>query len=129
MVFHVLDRGVARMQVFDADLVERAEEWRWGSLWRRCSAQTEEEAILTTSPVELPNAWVERLNRADNEKELKALRRSVRRRRAVWRARMATAHSETPWPGVRLSVIGKDRPDVFVVQAGADYPAEVSILL
>ncbi|MGA2616748.1 MAG: hypothetical protein ABSF26_04005 [Thermoguttaceae bacterium] len=28
-----------------------------------------------------------------------------------------------------LSVIGKDRPDVFVVQAGTDYPDEVSILL
>jgi hypothetical protein len=29
----------------------------------------------------------------------------------------------------RLSAIGKDRPDVFVVQAGEHYPAEVSILL
>jgi hypothetical protein len=28
-----------------------------------------------------------------------------------------------------LAAIGKDRPDVFVVQVGADYPAEVSILL
>ena len=29
----------------------------------------------------------------------------------------------------RLSAIGKDRPDVFVVQAGENYPAEVSILV
>ncbi len=28
-----------------------------------------------------------------------------------------------------LAAIDKDRPDVFVVQAGADYPEEVSILL
>lgn len=28
-----------------------------------------------------------------------------------------------------LAAIGKDRPDVFVVQAGADYPEEVFILL
>jgi len=28
-----------------------------------------------------------------------------------------------------LAVIGKDRPDVFVVQAGAKYPDEVFILL
>ena len=28
-----------------------------------------------------------------------------------------------------LSAIGKDRPDVFVVQAGVDYPDEVFILL
>ena len=27
-----------------------------------------------------------------------------------------------------LAAIGKDRPDVFVVQAGTDYPDEVSIL-
>jgi hypothetical protein len=28
-----------------------------------------------------------------------------------------------------LTAIGKDRPDVFVVQAGTDYPDEVFILL
>jgi hypothetical protein len=28
-----------------------------------------------------------------------------------------------------LAAIGKDRPDVFVVQAGADYPDEVCILI
>ena len=28
-----------------------------------------------------------------------------------------------------LAVLGKDRPDVFVVQAGASYPDEVFILL
>ena len=28
-----------------------------------------------------------------------------------------------------LAAIGKNRPDVFVVQAGADYPDEVVILL
>jgi hypothetical protein len=28
-----------------------------------------------------------------------------------------------------LAAIGKDRPDVFVVQAGIDYPDEVVILL
>ena len=28
-----------------------------------------------------------------------------------------------------LAAIGKDRPDVFVVQVGADYPDEVFILL
>ena len=28
-----------------------------------------------------------------------------------------------------LAAIGKDRPDVFVVQAGADYPDKVFILL
>jgi putative transposase len=64
-----------------ANLVERAEQWRWGSLWHRCQAAAGEKAILTACPVELPADWVERVNRADNEKELAALRRSVCRGR------------------------------------------------
>jgi putative transposase len=64
-----------------ANFVERAEQWRWSSLWRRCRAGTEDKAILTACPVELPSDWVERVNRADNEKELEALRRSVLRGR------------------------------------------------
>jgi putative transposase len=64
-----------------ANLVERAEEWRWGSLWRRCQAGAEEKSILTACPVELPSDWVDRVNRADNEKELESLRRSVCRGR------------------------------------------------
>jgi putative transposase len=81
--------GVGR----NINLVERAEQWRWSSLWRRCRAGTEEKAILTTCPVELPNDWVERVNRADNEKELEALRRSVHRGRPYgtpqWQRRIA----------------------------------------
>jgi hypothetical protein len=46
MVFHVLNRNVARMQGF-----------------------------------EMPADWIERVNRADNEQELEALRRSVQRGR------------------------------------------------
>jgi putative transposase len=64
-----------------ANLVERAEQWRWGSLWRRCRGGIEKDTILTRWPVELPADWIERVNHADNEKELEALRRSVRRAR------------------------------------------------
>jgi putative transposase len=76
-----------------ANLVERAEQWRWSSLWRRCRGIAEEKAILTTCPVELPNDWVERVNLADNEKELEALRCSVHRGRPYgtpdWQRRIA----------------------------------------
>jgi len=93
-----------------ANLVERAEQWRWGSLWRRCRAGTDEKAILTACPVELPNDWVERVNRADNDKELEALRRSVRRGRpygaSEWQQRIAkrlgleSAYRSAGRPGV-----------------------------
>ena len=64
-----------------ANLVVRAEEWRWSSLWRCCQGSSEDRALLTAWPVDQPADWIERVNRADNEKELGALRRSVQRGR------------------------------------------------
>jgi putative transposase len=64
-----------------ANLVLRAEEWRWSSLWRRFLGGLEEKAILAAWPLSVPGDWLERVNRADNEKELEALRRSVQRGR------------------------------------------------
>ena len=58
-----------------------AEEWRWSSFWTRCCGSAEEKAVLAEWPLELPRDWVERVNRADNEKELDALRCSVQRGR------------------------------------------------
>ena len=64
-----------------ANLVVRAEEWRWSSLWRRCRGTAEDKAVLAAWPLEVPEDWLERVNRADNESELEALRRSVQRGR------------------------------------------------
>jgi putative transposase len=64
-----------------ANLVERAEQWQWSSLWRRCQGTAEEKSILADWPVELPGDWIERVNRAENEKELAALRQSIQRGR------------------------------------------------
>jgi len=76
-----------------ANLVVRAEEWRWSGLWRRGRGNAEEKGVLTAWPVELPADWIERVNRADNEKELEALRRSVQRGRPygtpTWQRHMA----------------------------------------
>jgi len=76
-----------------ANLVRRAEKWRWSSLWRRGFGTTEEKSLLTAWPVERPAHWVARVNRADNERELAALRQSVQRGRpfgaAAWQKRIA----------------------------------------
>ena len=58
-----------------------AEEWRWSSLWRRCRGTAEDKAVLAAWPLEVPEDWLERVNCADNESELEALRRSVQRGR------------------------------------------------
>jgi putative transposase len=64
-----------------ANLVLRAEEWHWSSLWRRCRGGTNEREVLAQWPLDMPTDWLDRVNRADNDKELEALRRSVQRGR------------------------------------------------
>ena len=62
-----------------AGLVERAELWRWGSLWRWVQAIEPAPKLLTAWPIpRLPN-WVDRVNAAVNEKELEAIRQCIRR--------------------------------------------------
>ena len=68
-----------------ANLVSRAEDWQWSSLWRRWCGSVEEKSVLAKWPLDLPKDWVERVNRADNEKELQALRCSVQRGRPYGR--------------------------------------------
>jgi len=60
-----------------ANLVDRAEKWRWSSLWHRVH-QTE-VPWLSEWPVAVPNHWVELVNETETEAELEALRRSVKR--------------------------------------------------
>lgn len=64
-----------------AKLVERAEEWHWGSLWRRAQGDPKLTAWLSDWPVQRPRDWVARVNRPEPASELEALRLSVRRGR------------------------------------------------
>jgi putative transposase len=62
-----------------AGLVRRAEQWRWGSLWRRSQADGNAPLVLHEGPLALPEDWKAEVNRAQSEAELTALRRSVAR--------------------------------------------------
>lgn len=62
-----------------ADLVQRAEDWRWSSLWRRLRGTPEEQSLLSKWPVPLPKDWLRYVNRPQSEAELTALRRSLQR--------------------------------------------------
>jgi putative transposase len=100
-----------------ANLVDRAEAWRWSSLWRRCRGASAEARIMTTCPVELPSDWVERVNRADNAKELEALRRSVQRGRPYgtpdWQDRVAKRLGlESAYRPVGRPGIGRNRMSI-----------------
>jgi len=60
-----------------ANLVERAEEWRWGSLWRRQFGTTVQRGLLSEGPLPLPGDWVQRVNEPETPDELEAIRNSV----------------------------------------------------
>jgi putative transposase len=76
-----------------AGLVERAEQWRWGSLYRRVYGTPEERAVLAESPVPLGRLWRDHVNKPQNDAELAAIRRCVARGRPFggerWRSRAA----------------------------------------
>lgn len=64
-----------------ADLVARAEEWRWCSLWRRGRKDSQASAFLSEWPMERPRNWVARVNQPETAGELEAVRTSVQRGR------------------------------------------------
>jgi len=77
-----------------ANLVEKAQDWRWCSLWRRDHPEVVDDVpALATWPVPRPSHWKRLVNRPQNKKEIEALRASVRRGRpygsAVWQRRVA----------------------------------------
>ena len=74
--FLTLCRYVER-NALRANLVQRAEHWRWSSLWHRVHAT--QVPWLTAWPVALPTDWTEHVNAPQTESELAAIRHSVQR--------------------------------------------------
>ena len=58
-----------------ANLVSRAEPWRWSSWWQR--TQATQVPWLSEGPIALPGQWTEHVHDAQTENELAASRRSV----------------------------------------------------
>ena len=77
-----------------ANVVRRAEDWRWGSLWARRQGREELRAILSDWPLERPRDWVRLVNEVMNERELEKLRACIARNRPYggeqWQADVAT---------------------------------------
>ena len=61
------------------NLVRRAENWRFGSLWRRVHGTPESRQLLSDWPLARPRSWLQYVNQPQSEAELEAIRRSVQR--------------------------------------------------
>ena len=76
-----------------AKLVDRAEEWRWSSLWRRVQRDPKLVEFLSEWPVERPRGWVKWVNGPDKAADLEDLRCSAQRGRPfggeAWVVRIA----------------------------------------
>ena len=62
-----------------ANLVDRAEDWRWGSLWGRRRNADGDRPALAAWPIDRPRDWTARVNRPFGPKEEEAVRRSIER--------------------------------------------------
>jgi len=71
-----------------ANLVERAEDWRWSSLWWRVQSKVDDPTFLNEWPVPKPPEWPEVVSQPQNEAELAALRVCIARGRP---------YGPTPW--------------------------------
>jgi putative transposase len=76
--FYTVCRYVER-NALRANLVERAEDWCWGSLHRWYKGGVKEKSLLATWPMRRLANWVEEVNAPQTEAELSALRRAVNR--------------------------------------------------
>ena len=68
-----------------ANLVGRAEDWRWGSLGVPRTKDDADRAALTPWPIDRPRDWTDRVNRPFGPKEEEAVRRGIQLLGGVWR--------------------------------------------
>lgn len=80
--FFVVCRYVER-NALRAKLVDRAEDWRWGSLWRWLQKPEPDPQLLSPWPLPRLPKWVERVNEPLTTKELDAVRLSAQRGRPL----------------------------------------------
>ena len=60
-----------------AKLVKRAEDWQWGSLWRRERGTSKRKKLLSEFPIELPHDYLKLVNTIPDEEFLGTIRMSV----------------------------------------------------
>ena len=76
--FYTVARYVER-NALRANLARRAEQWRWGSLYRWLRGSAEDKELLAAWPVSRKSKWGDHVNAPQTAAELAAVRRSVQR--------------------------------------------------
>ena len=76
--YYTLARYVER-NALRGNLVRRAEQWRWGSLYRWLRGSAEDKQLLAPWPLARQPRWVEHVNAPQTEAEMAAIRRSIQR--------------------------------------------------
>ncbi len=94
--FYQVIRYVER-NALRANLVGRAEDWQWSSLWIREFGDADHRKLLSAWPVRRPRDWAEHVNQPINEKELQAIRRSCNR---------GTPYGSQAWVGKMVKKFG-----------------------
>jgi len=108
--FYTLCRYVER-NALTAQVVQRAEDWRWGSLWARRHGSEELKSILSGWPIAMPRNWVAHVNAPMTDKEADGVRTSILRNRPygseVWQRQQADRL------GLLHTLRGEGRPKAF----------------
>lgn len=73
-VFKYIERNAVR-----AGLSDFAETWKWGSAWRRTYGSTEQQRLLSTSPVPLPQNYFHWINMLEKTEDIDKIRNSVKK--------------------------------------------------
>ncbi len=80
--FFVVCRYVER-NALRSGLVQRAEDWQWGSLWRWLQKPEPDPKLLSRWPLARLPGWIERVNEPLSKQELAAVRLSAQRGRPL----------------------------------------------
>jgi putative transposase len=76
--FYTVARYVER-NALRAGLVRRAEQWRWGSLYRWLRDAAADKELLAAWPQSRQRGWVDLVNAPQTEAEIKSVQRSIQR--------------------------------------------------
>ena len=76
--FYSATRYVER-NALRANLVRRAEQWRWGSLFRWQRGAAEDRELLSAWPLPRKSGWLAHVNAPQTEAEVTAIRKSIER--------------------------------------------------
>lgn len=88
--FYTVCRYVER-NALRAGMVDRAEDWQWGSLWRWLQKREPAPQLLSPWPLARLPRWAERVNAGLSKAELDSVRQSVNRGRPLGSNDWATA--------------------------------------